>query len=45
MQRVSLLRLDDRVLLAGQRVARRLTGDECRQYLHVQNEVCAQRTE
>jgi len=43
--RIFLLRLDDLVLLARQRVSRRLTSEECRQYLHVENEACAQRTE
>ncbi len=43
--RVCLLRLDDLVLLARQRVSRQLTGEECRQYLHMENEACAQRNE
>jgi len=43
--RVFLLRLDDLVLIARQRVSRGLTGDECRQYLHAEAGACEQWTE
>lgn len=40
--RIFLLRLDDLVLLARQRVSRGLTGDECRQYLHAEAGACGE---
>lgn len=43
--RIFLLRLDDLVPLARQRVSRRLTGDECRQYLHAEAGACGERAE
>jgi len=42
--RIYLLQIDDLVALAGTRVTRSLTRDECQKYLHQDSEACAQPT-